>query len=541
MAGNLREFTVPGLPIVAASKAAVTAVSTDAQETLYKRMRLEKPAAAAASAVPEPIGGGIIMDDIQRTRLRLLIEKDRQKQDFTQAEFLEYVALQILNDSQLNFSNDALKTQLGTTTMFPDKIQNLVKLSQQLRQTQINDQLNYTRLKTELYDAIEDIFSSRIEQKDYPKWLHQPPGTVYAADSPTADTNPNSPRTQPQQPQQTLGKNEQQLKALEDDLSFIVRSGLGSLYYFVGMLATTLGEHDVRSYYKWRGANADLDVLQDPIQKGAKTKEEFIRKNSHLGRPLLEFVLEQTNKVSKSFLEPVDADINVPRSVEDERTVLDLLNSSFVNQNAMSAQGKWIFGAIDEAVFAAILNDTTVGALRLAHSKLKRIPNCRDFTLKELIFSDGVNDIFAKFVGWEFLQASGGNAYSKGITSRGMVKGSTFMLSAGFDTRRALFAQVETAQIWFQDVRRVMNPEYAEIAAFALAQKDEIDEMEASPLYSANKSTNNVAALYKLRKTFEKKSRQNQAMIDYVNKKLDLVVAQQKLLHMPKTMLRHFE
>lgn len=505
MAGQLREFPMP------------TARAQDGQEAIFKRMRMQNP---------EPIAGGIILNNAMQARLKELSALDRDRERFDDHQVVEYFLLQLMVGDDVTSANPELRKQW---TLIYDKInrdnranfESAVKVARE-RAIRKGDTTFFATYVLQYLDTIYDELGYA-----YPAWRdgYQTPGN-------SARPSPVLQRKQQQQ-QPAVGP----IAKLEHDLDYMLRAGLQPLYSFVGMLATALGDHDTRAYYAWRGPGADLATLQAPIVAGASTLDEFVERNSHLGRPLLQHALTLI-KTDRPALAPIGVEPVVPpAAVSDERFIIDLLDRTFVDQAPNAAEVQWTFQIVDEAVFVHILNQTTLGAIHLAHNKLRRIDNCRNFTLKQLMLSDGVNDIFAKFVAWEFLQSSGGNAYGKAIgTSHGKVKGSNMMLSAGIQTRNALASQVACAQIWFQSVRLVDNPVAAELKRFVERQKPDIDAWEARvAMDEANKN----ASIHELQKTLRMPGVSQEAR-HYLDAKLNYVIAMEKLRHLPLQVLRYF-
>jgi hypothetical protein len=82
--------------------------------------------------------------------------------------------------------------------------------------------------------------------------------------------------------------------------------------------------------------------------------------------------------------------------------------------------------------------------------------------------SEGVRDKFALVVAYNYLIGSGGNAIvGRGnMNELGKLRGTTYNLSAGFQTRVNMAAQMECAHYWFERVFAQTNPEVeAELAA----------------------------------------------------------------------------
>lgn len=290
--------------------------------------------------------------------------------------------------------------------------------------------------------------------------------------------------------------------SLEKNVEEIVRNGLTYLDMFVGSLGAAFGDRDVRQFYKWRdrdgmpGKNSNLQELTNPVKRGAKTMEEFIIMNKHLGSRLLSVIIPsilEKDSVAQDKRYQNVSDVmaqmqrearigeglfgdrglfsnmsDVPPSVDDELYIQTLIQQHIPDTgNFPNAQTDWVFSVLDDATFLYLLEATSLGAINMALSQIREIPNCRDFTLRQLMMSDGVRDKFALFVVFHYQLMSGGNAYSgRKNTSRGRLNGTTYMVSQGFQTRNALYAQVETGKYWFQRVYPQANRRYKEMQDF---------------------------------------------------------------------------
>jgi hypothetical protein len=258
------------------------------------------------------------------------------------------------------------------------------------------------------------------------------------------------------------------------DAEEVVRDGLQPLYDFVGMLAVRVGDRtDVRSFYRWQSQGASLEQLQSPVSaRDVNTVADFIERNAVLGRDLLELIVGAYIEEMKVKLEPARAELIGPGIIPFDPVALraDLERLFPAERNVPRFQRQTVWSLLDETVFAHILNATTLGAMQLATDQIRRIPQCSNFTLKELVFSPGVRDIFAIYCAYQFLSASGGNAYGGRASVRGKVPGTTYLLSAGMATRTALAAQVETGQFWFASVGRRTNPLLADLGVHRRTQ-----------------------------------------------------------------------
>lgn len=338
----------------------------------------------------------------------------------------------------------------------------------------------------------------------------------YMAQPPQGSTSEGLPSPGKKLHGSTPQEKKQKDKPLEDTIAFaqhILQMGLSYVHEFVGMLGTRLADRDVRSYYKWKGKGATQDELQSPLEVdgSVKTIQDLIRKNMHLGREMCAVILDQYNVLNGPTLTPpVPPDlakaqligVDVPLDLNDvfgfdlqkHGDALDILlkTEGIEDETGGFVTGvkkDWVFGLLDLSAFAHILSVGTMGAMSLAVGQIRRIPGCAKFTLKQLLMSEGVRDIFAIFVAFQYLMSSGGNAYAGRSSSQGKANGTTFMISAGLETRKMLYAQVETAQYWFRDVYEVDNSLYKGLEA----RKNSIREKRAE--LARNMSAVQIAAI----------------------------------------------
>ncbi len=282
---------------------------------------------------------------------------------------------------------------------------------------------------------------------------------IKSAVDPLQPVQPTIPSTAP-----PLGA---QIKILEAEMERIVKKGLQPVYLFVSMLATeTTGGGGAADYYN----------TKSPIVKGAKDFEEFASNNSHLGEELLMLAAQSIKRGTKLFA-PIGVDVaQVPSSVTDDemaRNLRDLVMSDDTRQ-------QWVFGALDDQVLSYLLADTTIGAMHLGMSRLNRIPGCEDFTLRQILLSPGVRDNFAILCALQYVLGAGGNAYVKGISSGGggRVRGTSFMVSAGMETRRTLLHKLDVLQFWFRDAYKTMNAAYTALENYIKNVNAEIAQLE---------------------------------------------------------------
>lgn len=303
-------------------------------------------------------------------------------------------------------------------------------------------------------------------------------------------------------------KKSESLKKTIEFAERILSMGASVLHEFIGMLGTRLADRDVRKYYVWKSKECPQQNLLEV--EGVNSIEELVQKNRHLGKEVLRAIVEQYTEFDPSSpfvspfstadedylfsddvlppLPPVPAVVKVesqligplftPQQGADTTALDRLLSSEDDGGFVTGEKRQWVFGALDLAAFEHILSVGSIGAMSLALGMIHRIRGCERFSLKQLLLSEGVRDIFAIFVAFQYVMTSGGNAYAGRASTMGSAKGTTYMLSAGLETRRMLFAQIETAQYWFQDVYEAPNPMYQQVENQIRAVEQAISQLK---------------------------------------------------------------
>jgi len=366
-----------------------------------------------------------------------------------------------------------------------------------------------------------------------------------------------------------------QVTKLANDVERIVRAGLQPLYATIGMLAVRLGDRDTRSYYKWKDNTPSLDELQLPIVREANTVPEFVQKNVHLGKPLLKMVLRTAisggNLISSGEKEyhahltnssednSIDAALIGANPVEltatDESFIQQMLDGLPDPQGGnVNLRNFWVFSIIDYAVFEFVLSGTSLGAMGLALSYIRRIPNCARFTLKQLMMSEGVRDIFALLVAYQYLMASGGNAYAgrANISSQGRLNNTNMMLSAGYRTRAMLASQVETSRYWFARVFAVPNPLIKELenskdglvriaAGQAMDAQDDVRTWVTTVNNVSGDPSIGLQRILKNKTLAPYNAQINAHSMDYIRTQLKIETIKHQLSELLPTILKHYE
>jgi hypothetical protein len=282
------------------------------------------------------------------------------------------------------------------------------------------------------------------------------------------------------------------LKKLMKELSVLVREGMQPVYTFLGMVAVRLGMNSPASLYKYHKSRRDeeLEARQDPVVKTDATNvQEFLVNNRHLGRPLLELFLraalkkenllgtdKQSAQTFDQFWDSRNREPEIVHRAEQSTFVgalVDQADQDFLNAyldrvmpaNVVAYGAQWIYGALDFEAVRYVVDNTCWGAIAMALSQLRRIPNCANYELKQLMLSSGVSDQFAFLCAVAFLTGSGGNASMGrvGVNQNGKLNNTTYNLTAGFKTRVNIAAQMECARYWFERVFEEDNPSYTKM------------------------------------------------------------------------------
>lgn len=483
MAGTLREFTMPN-PALAKKRERYA----DVQESLWNKMGVEPVEMIEASSA-------------KRQQMLIALQKKRtEKNSELEKRFEASFALQ----SRIE--------KLSEQSQVEENPDQKARLDLEIKK----DQKQQEELQNEIQQLEQEVEKSNREyekaKKDIEQEEKQGGGTAYQ--SPVA-----SPRKESKVEVATIKKEEVTMTpkqmAVKKTILFaknILRAGLSYLYEFIGMVSTRLADRDVRSYYAWKEKGSSLAELQSPVEtNNVETIGDLIGNNMHLGQNVCAVIYSQYLKILENEKEllPIEAgnggtttirrttttdaqgrktrkketvtvtpnqpeqEIREPSFRDDLQRQGDLLNTFLSNNDIELQTGgmisdvnkQWVYSILDLTAFQQILSAGSFGAMSLALGQIRRIPGCEKFTMKQLIMSEGVRDIFAIFVAFQYLLSSGGNAYAwrTGSSERGMAKGSPFMVSAGLETRKMLYAQVETAQYWFRNVYEMENPVYTSL------------------------------------------------------------------------------
>ena len=254
----------------------------------------------------------------------------------------------------------------------------------------------------------------------------------------------------------------------ENELSFIAKMAMQPLYQFIGMVDVKMGGGgDLRKFYRWIDNNSSLEARMDSVNRGAKSKEEFVTRNLHFGPQVLSWFMKIKEKQAQT---PENIgmcfDHDAGGFADFGRQGVNIELQRLLEHIDRALVPSWIFSVAGAHLMSFILNQASYGALILARNKICRNDALHDVSLQALVCSSAVNDKFATIAAQEQLVASGGNAYNSyrlGGQQRG--GGMSFNISAGFRTRTALAKNMLGAQDGWNDVYKTTNPEITQLDA----------------------------------------------------------------------------
>jgi hypothetical protein len=198
-----------------------------------------------------------------------------------------------------------------------------------------------------------------------------------------------------------------------------------------------------------------LKKRPDPLVISAvATEEDFMRENRHLGANMLRFYLNVLHGHALScptIVQPA----GLPQSLDlsDREKTLCALEIEEKYAPAI------FFETQSLEVWERLVLPGAMAALRMAHQMVTRVPNCRDFTLKELVRSDDVLDAFARVVAFQFRSAA--DAAGTG-SCKGQSSGSSKYYINMLKMQDGLSDELEHILVWFESVRAIEEPLRAE-------------------------------------------------------------------------------
>lgn len=451
MSGPMRIFSIPSS---ATSHAAVAA-----EETEFKKMRFK------------PVARDIIPEDVRITdNEKMRVQKLMKKPSLTREEELELVKFKMLISTNVDIQlilEDAFGGGTGQSIVQTLAMERL-----------FNDAAEIVRERNTYIDDLDETNLDEVSMKRFRKRFDAVFNAIFAQPDPS-----QTPLPQPLAPKNLFGgagERDEFVTHLMDEMSILVRDGMQPVYTFLGMVAARLGMNSSSTLYRYREKGESLESRQDPVVKTALTVDDFIFQNKHLGRPLIELflmaVLKKQNlfgtgkKSGETFAQHWNATGIKPTLVgalidqSDQEFVRAYLDST-LPANAVSYGAQWVYGVLDYEAVKSVVDNTCWGAISAALSQVRRIPNCARFELKQLMLSSGVSDQFAFLCASSFMVGSGGNASAGriNVNNNGKVQGTTYNLSAGFQTRTNLSAQIECCHYWFERVFEQVNPALTEL------------------------------------------------------------------------------
>ncbi len=234
--------------------------------------------------------------------------------------------------------------------------------------------------------------------------------------------------------------------------------------------------------------STELKEKRDEIE----AKRGEIAEQTRRGRPRNEVYIRQLEQELMDLVEQEDALMEEPRArlfdiqerirerqddilrrqqttqsrliLQETREAIKEIGLSDVERRFAPA---WAFEVMGSAIYRRVLSTTTLAAFEAAQAHVNRIPGCETFTMKELICSTAVADMFAFLVASNFLSAGDGtselyaNRNNRGNSRVG--RGQNYLNVTRM--RDILAEKVVACKVWFESVVRRPNKLVGEFAA----------------------------------------------------------------------------
>lgn len=151
-------------------------------------------------------------------------------------------------------------------------------------------------------------------------------------------------------------------------------------------------------------------------------------------------------------------------ALQETRETIRELGMSDVERRFAPA---WAFEVMGSAVYRRVLSTTTLASYEAALAQVNRIPGCESFTMKELICSPSVADMFALLVASTFLSSGDGSNEPRyaPIGTRGTGRNRTNNYLNVTRVRDIMAEKVLTCKVWFESVVKRPNRLVAEFGA----------------------------------------------------------------------------
>ncbi len=118
----------------------------------------------------------------------------------------------------------------------------------------------------------------------------------------------------------------------------------------------------------------------------------------------------------------------------------------------------WAFEVMGSAIYRRVLSTTTLAAFDVALAHVNRIPGCETFTMKELICSKSVADMFAFLVAANWISSGDGSESKQSSRRGGGGDKSRHNYLNVTRVRELVASKIETCKVWFESVVRMPNP-----------------------------------------------------------------------------------
>lgn len=245
---------------------------------------------------------------------------------------------------------------------------------------------------------------------------------------------------EPEKKKKVVASSSSNVKDVEQFIAPLLYRALQPLYRVVDMIGTESGK---TLYYRY-SKTLTQEKRKIPIEWDCKTRKEFYAKNQHLGDDILS-VLQTEFPVDRGGGGGDDDESDIefmvignPITVQHMATYQTLFGTNTPLSMKMAPQ--WIWCHIEEPVFQYLLQNAVYGALELAANEL-------EYPLKDLIYSDDVNHLFAQFVARKFVSPKQ-NAQASGMDGQ---RGLQYRIHSGFYTDQQDTKWLMGAKITFKN------------------------------------------------------------------------------------------
>lgn len=195
------------------------------------------------------------------------------------------------------------------------------------------------------------------------------------------------------------------------------------------------------------GACFELDDLEGQLDRINGVRQNVTETQERIRELMVEIETLRVNAADPVVITQREAELSRLRAAADAYLAMSGLNLAETERVFAPA---WAFEVMPMAIFRKILSVTSLAAIEATCSVVNRIPNCKHFTLKELICSPQVNDQFAFLVAASYLNSGDRAPPANGGGRRR--RDSTYINI--MTMRQILSEHIFTCHVWFETMVR---------------------------------------------------------------------------------------